>query len=425
MVEKKAYNRLKTTREIGQMVTQYYDDLNQAHQDGRLVAWCFGSPPSLILRAANIAYLWGNQYGAAASARGIEKGLHDVAEKEGYSRSVCSYFRSNMGTSLITRGAVAIEDANPYYMTPVPDFIVSLNPHCHNSLYWMDALRRQFNCPAFYFEIPHEWEYTGAEFQEAVAITLKQHRDFITFIEDISHRKFDWDLLTRLMVEAKEAGLARAAAMELSKNIPSPATYFDWLNSLAPVNLLAGAPGTAAVMQKMVTEIRERADNHEGAILNEKYRLYYDGLGPYPVLGQVSRGIAAMGANVVCGRYLNLGFFSDPDKFDPNHPLETMSAGLYSDYQLNWSFDHLVEGVCQLCREFAVDGLIFQVPKTCRSTSNREIELMEVVSRRLDLPVALMEGDQTDRSFYDVDRMFAEIETMLAAIDARRARVIS
>ena len=102
-----------------------------------------------------------------------------------------------------------------------------------------------------------------------------------------------------------------------------------------------------------------------------------------------------------------------------------MSAGLYGDYQLNWNFDHLVEGVCQLCQEFAVDGLIFQVPKTCRSTSNREIELMEVVSRRLDLPVALMEGDQTDRSFYDVDHMFAEIETMLAAIDARRARAIS
>jgi benzoyl-CoA reductase subunit B len=420
MEERKASNRLTTTREIGQMVSLHYDDLNRAHQEGRLVAWCFGSVPSLILRAANIAYLWGNQYGASASARGLEKELHDAADKAGYSRSLCSYCRSNIGVAMLIRGTATAPNPDPYYSIPAPDFLVSLNPHCHINMYWMDVLRRQFNCPVFYFQLPHEWERNETEMQESIGLTVREHQRFISFLEDITHRKFDWDSLKNLMIVAKKAGVARLEAMELCKNIPSPATYFDWLNSLAPVNLLAGASGTAEVMEKMKKEITERALKKEGAILNERYRLYYDGIGPYPVLGQASRKFAELGANVVCGRYVNLGFYSDPEKFDPNQPLETLSEGLCRDFQLNWNFDHMAERVIELCKEYRVDGLVFQITKTCRSTSNREIELMDAVSTTLDLPVAFMEGDQTDRSFYHMDHMFKEVETLLMAIDAKR-----
>ncbi len=45
---------------------------------------------------------------------------------------------------------------------------------------------------------------------------------------------------------------------------------------------------------------------------------------------------------------------------------------------------------------------------------------MDVVSSKLDLPVAFMEGDQTDRSFYHMDHMFKEVEALLMAIDAKR-----
>lgn len=420
MAEKKAFNPLKTTREIRPMVTQYYDDLKRTHQEGRLVGWCFGFVPSLILRAANVAYLWGDQYSASAAARGLATGLHDVAESAGYSRSICSYCRANIGSTLLTRGAVPAENADPYYFTVIPDFVVSINPHCHTNMYWMDVLRRQFNCPAFYLQTPHEWERTEVETREAIALTVRQFRDFISFIEDLTHQPFDWDRFKELMIEAKKAGVSRHEGMELCRNIPSPATFFDWLNSLAPVNLLAGAPGTAELMEKIKTEIEERVARKEGAILDERYRLYWDGLGPYPMLGQVARKFTELGANVVCGRYVNLGFFSDPYKFDPEHPLETLAEGLHSDFQFNWNFDHLVEGVIKLCEDYSIDGLVFQIPKTCRSASNRAVELVDVVSRKLDLPVAFMEGDQTDRSFYDMGRMFTEVETLLEAIDAKR-----
>ena len=422
MAEKKLLNRLKATREIGPLVLEYYEDLTKAHQSGRLLAWCFGSVPSLILRAADIAYLWGNQYAAMATARGKEAELQRIAERAGYSRSLCSYCRSIIGNALILRGALPteFEDAEREYFPVAPDFVVSLNPHCHNNMLWTDAIRRQFNCPMFYFQIPHEWEHSDSEKREAIAWTVQQHRDFISFIEDISHAKFDWNRLTELMVEAKKAGVARYEAMQLCRNIPSPATYFDWLNSLAPVNLLAGAPGTAKVMETIKSEIAERVERKEGAVLHERYRLYYDGLGPYPIMGEVARRFAELGANVVCGRYVNLGFFNDADKFDPERPLETLSEGLLSDFQLNWNLDHMIEEVTKLCVDYAVDGLVFQVPKTCRSTSNREIELMDALSSALNLPVAFMEGDQTDRSFYDVDSMFEEVRTLLAAIDAKR-----
>jgi benzoyl-CoA reductase/2-hydroxyglutaryl-CoA dehydratase subunit BcrC/BadD/HgdB len=79
----------------------------------------------------------------------------------------------------------------------------------------------------------------------------------------------------------------------------------------------------------------------------------------------------------------------------------------------------MAERVIELCKEYRVDGLVFQITKTCRSTSNREMELLDMVSSTLDLPAVVMEGDQTDRSYYHMNDMFAQVEALLGAIDAR------
>ena len=422
MNNSKPLRRLAASRDIGPLVIEYYKELRKAKKRGRLVAWCFGSVPSLILRAADIEYLWGNQYAAMATARGIEDKLQDPARQHGFSDSLCSYCRSMLGNALQLKeeGSFEDQDVKEDYFPIAPDLVVSLNPHCHNNMLWADAIRRQFECPTFYFQIPHEWERGEWYLKEAKAWTVEQHKKFIELIEKLTGRKYPYERLKELMVEAKAAGIARYEAMQLCRNIPSPATYFDWLNSLAPVNLLAGVPGTAAVMEKIRAEIEMKVQKKEGAVVNEKYRLYYDGLGPYPVMGEVARRFAELGANVICGRYVHLGFFNDADKFDPDQPLETLSEGLLTDFQLNWALDHIIEEVCKLCEDYAIDGLVFQIPKTCRSTSNRQIELMEAVSSKLDLPVALMDGDQTDRSFYNVEEMFEEVRSLLRAIDARR-----
>lgn len=51
-------------------------------------------------------------------------------------------------------------------------------------------------------------------------------------------------------------------------------------------------------------------------------------LGPYLVMGQVARKLAELGANVVCGRYVHLGFFHDPEVFDLGYPMESLAEAI-------------------------------------------------------------------------------------------------
>ncbi len=45
-------------------------------------------------------------------------------------------------------------------------------------------------------------------------------------------------------------------------------------------------------------------------------------------MGQVARKPAELGANVVCGRYVHLGFFHDPEVFDPGYPMESLAEAI-------------------------------------------------------------------------------------------------
>jgi benzoyl-CoA reductase/2-hydroxyglutaryl-CoA dehydratase subunit BcrC/BadD/HgdB len=355
----KRTNRMRSVGRVGKAVDDFYADLREAGKRGEPVAFCDGFPlPFPILRAMDVSYLFGDAYSAMVAARHKEKKLQQVAEDRGFNVEICSYTRNAMGCALFPEEE--LPQADPIWQMPTPDFVVVTDPGCSMLVNWGDAERRNFNVPMFVIQLPHFWG--DEDEREAMEFTVRQLKELISFLEDNLHRRFDWDRFREIMANTKVATTLRKEAMELCKVTPSPATFFDWATALGGVNYMLGTPECIDLYQSIKDEVAQRVRDKEGAVIGEKYRLYWDGIVCWPKLGVVAEKLANLGATVVNGRYTHLGFYSLPEAIDPDKPLESLAANgmaLHANQNYDWLV-HRVSWPSDLpspgCPPASVDG---------------------------------------------------------------------
>lgn len=417
-MQAKRTNRLDSVTMVGRAMDAFFADLREAPAEGKQVAYCDGFPlPFPILRAMDIAYLFGDAYSAMIAARHKEKPLQEIAEDRGYIREVCSYTRNAMGSCLFPEEGR--EQAYPLWVMPKPDFIIATDPGCSMLVNWGDDERRRFKVPMFLIQIPHIWE--GDEAEYALQDVVRQLKECITFLEDMSGKKLDWDRLREIMVNVKRSTTLRCEAMQVCQAIPSPATFFDWAAGLGGVNYLLGKPECIEVYQQMKDEVSQRAARGEGAVTGEQFRLYWDGIMCWPKLGVLAEKFASLGACMVAGRYTHLGFYSAPEMIDPEKPLESLAANTVV-LHLNQNLDWLVDRVSELCQQYSIDGIVCHAHRTCRPFAAPQLQLMEGVSRKLGIPGVFFEADMADETFYSDAQVDTRIQALLESIAARRKR---
>ena len=416
-METKSTNRLKSAALVGKAVDAFYAELRRAPQEGKKVAFCDGYPlPFPILRAMDIAYMYGDAYSAMVAARHVEKRLQDIAEERGYLREVCSYTRNAMGCSLFPQEEATAE-TNPLWSMPRADFVVVADPGCSMLVNWGDDERRRFQVPMFVIQVPNLWE--DADFDDAVVETVRQLREFVSFLEDLTGKRLDWERLKGIMAMVKEASILRKDAMELCRVRPAPATFFDWAVSLGGINYLLGKPEGIEVYDKLRAEVKERAARKEGAVVGEKYRLYWDGIMCWPKLGVLADKFASLGACVVAGRYTHLGFYNEPEKIDPDRPLESMAANAVAAHP-NHNLEWLIESITRLCREYSIDALVFHATHTCRPLAAPQLQIADGVAQRLGIPATFFEADMADESFYSEAQVDTRIRALVESLAARK-----
>lgn len=399
------------------MIDAYYEEVKHAPQEGKQVCWWFGFPgfPAL-LEAMDIPQVQGEALGARLSARKEEKEPQALAEAEGFSREICAYARSTLGVAILAQRGVPPGLPEPGWLMPKPDFLLSLNA-CSTSANWYGELCRWFKVPGFHIELPYVWR--ESELKDLVTYTTRQFQECVSFIEEVTHRPFNWEKLWVTMTELQKAATLRKEAVELCKNVPAPASFFEWSISLGPVNIMAGRPGTAEYFAKLKKELTERVKNKTGCIASEKYRLYWDGIIAWNKVGWLAEKFAAFNASVVLGRYVHLGFFSEPELINPERPLESLAACTVRA-QFNRTAHWLTNNVAKLCQEYSLDGIIAHAHRTCRHIALYEPQIMEGVARKLGIPSVYFEGDIADESFYSDAEVDSKVKTLLELIEVRK-----
>jgi benzoyl-CoA reductase subunit B len=432
-------NRLSSTRNGGQMVKDYWERIFTARERGAHVVWYNGAALNPIFQAAGIEWCHGEAFGARLAAMHLEGPAQLAGEEYGYVNELCSYARTHLGCAVLTQrgagqeatGVVGLTDQETLASRlPKPDFFVNAYAGCSTGQQWDEISYRIFdkNLPIFKVSYPMLWGnkpdagyLRGQEWEDASRYVAKQLYELIEFIELQTGRKFDWDVLREAMHYIKRASELRLEAMAMCKTTPAPATYWDWIASIAPINFLPGNQDLVDYFAGMRDEIAQRRQDDVPALPNERYRLAFDGIMNWNKLGWLADKFASHDAAVMVGRYTHNSFWHEPQLIDEDDPI----LGMAQHYLLcpsNHSSKIMGELLLKECVDHEIDGVVFHATRTCRAFSNGQNVMSNMVQRELGIPTMFFEGDVADAAFYKDEMLEGRLEAMLEAIDVKRMK---
>jgi benzoyl-CoA reductase subunit B len=430
--EKRA-NKLKSTRIAGKLVNDYWETVWRAKEEGKLVCWYEGSAINPFLEAADICWVHGEAYSAMLAARHQEVRAQQAAEARGYMQELCSYARTHLGCAVSNQRLRSEEpgftpdDDDLSWKLPPPDMIISAYAYCSTGQQWDEMTSRIFGkkIPIFNVSLPWIWGskpdagyLRGQEWEETSAYVERQLYDMVKFIEEQTGKPYPWDRLRTMMADIRRASELRLEAIDLCTSTPAPASFFDWVVSIAPINNLP-VEGVVNYFEAVLDEVKTRVANGEGAVPKEKYRLFFDGIMNWNKVGWLAEKFARYDANVVVGRYTHMAFWQEPSLIDPKDPV----LGMAQNYLIcpnNHAAPILIDLIMDLCEKFQVDGMVIHASRTCRAFTNPQFLIAAEAQKRLGIPTSMFEGDVTDESFYKDELLNSRVEAMLEAIDSRR-----
>jgi benzoyl-CoA reductase subunit B len=415
----KKANKLNSASLIGQMMTASFADIKRQAAEGKKVVWANGLPVYVLARAADMPVLHCEGLVAGLSAKRLEKPFQDAAEAFGLLPDTCSYARSFIGAARITRGDYRLDPSmnQDLLLMPKPALYVNSAGGCGTGRPWGEAMATLFNVPVYHFEPRFLWH--ESDLKDSVADFVRQEQEFISLLEKITGKPYDWNRLKELLVEVKRAVTLRNEAMKLCQHIPSPASFFDWATNIAAVAHLIGLPGTGDLLQKTKEEVEQRIAQGVGAVPDEKYRLYWDGILTWGKIGILANKFAALDACVVAGAYTHLVWWPRPELIDPEKPLESIAYNC-CDVVLLRSYEHRIKVLSDFCREYSIDGLVVSETQTCRAFNSHAFMIMDGLARRLGIPAVTVGGDSCDARFYSDAQVDTRLQALIETIEARR-----
>jgi benzoyl-CoA reductase/2-hydroxyglutaryl-CoA dehydratase subunit BcrC/BadD/HgdB len=432
-------NRLATTRVGGQMIADYWEDLFVAREQGKKIVWYNGGALNPMFQAAGLAWCHGEAFAARLAAQRLEGPAQLAGAEYGYNAELCSYSRTHLGCAVLTlqgteqpeTGVVGLHDrADLAARLPAPDFFVNNYAGCSTGQQWDEVSFRVFGKQVPIFNVSHPFLWgnkpdagylVGEEWESASRYVRDQLVELISFLEARTGRPFDHDTLAESMTYIRRAAELRREGLDLCRATPAPATFWDWIACVAPINFLPGNQALVDYFQGVKDEISGRLAAGVSGVQDERYRLYFDGIMNWNKLGFLARKFADHGAAVVAGRYIQNAFWQEPQLIDTSDPL----LGMAQHYLLcptnhgNRTLEHLT---LRDCRDYDVDGVVFHSTRTCRAFTGPQRLLAKAARDQLGIPSIFFEGDVADAAFYKEGILESRLVAMLEAVDIARER---
>ncbi|MFW9811019.1 MAG: 2-hydroxyacyl-CoA dehydratase subunit D [Candidatus Thorarchaeota archaeon] len=396
--EEKPYRRLETQSLLQQIAFRHGLEAMEASENGNL-AWVTSGFPVEIPIAMDLGVVYPEQAGAIIGAQKIGPEVSNIAEDLGYSQELCSYARVSIGST-------EKPEEVPMGSLPTPQILLACNNICGTVLKWYDAISEMTGAPVFLLDtppidkqqLPHNQEYVRRGVERLIEFigshfnrTLEENR--IRVVADLSSKA------TRLWIRALEA----------CKTKPSPLNCADRFLTMAPVVSSRGTEHCVEFYESFVAEVEERVKNGIGAIRDEKVRLLWDNIPPWHTLRffniLASRGVvfpADTYTHAWTGNMVGVNTSSIIDQV-----VET-----YSRVYLNMGLDAKIDKMCQLIKDYDLDGFVMFSVRSCKRYSLGQLVSKEIVTERTGVPGVIIEGDMVDSRVYNA----AQIETRVDAL---------
>jgi len=394
---------IKSVKLLKALMKSYFQGIGQKP----LVAWCTSVGPAEILRAFGFEVFFPENHGALLGATKTAETYINYAVKKGYSPHICSYTTADIGSYLA--GTTPLQSHYEIPGIPKPSLIVYNTNQCREVQDWFNFYGDVFECPVVGIYPPR---YLDEITKEDVHQVVAQFNKLIKVCEDVSGKKFDAEKLSETVKLSKDATCLWQEVLQTAQHKPSPITFFDGVILMAPIVVLRGTEEAKNFYQILLNELKEKIKNNEGAIPDEKVRLFWDGMPLWGRLRVLADVFAENHAAIVASTYCNSWIFTD---FDEKNPLESMALA-YTEIFINRSENIKTKMLLQWAKDYDVHGMIFHDTKTCFNNSNAKFGLPQKMREKYNIPTLIIEGDLCDMRLFSEAQSITKIETFIEQI---------
>jgi len=367
-------------------VKRFYEEAHRAKAEKRPVAWVASTFPVEALQAMDVVPVWPENYASVCAARQVSVELCERAEREGFSRDLCSYSRCVLGSMF------GYEKELPEGGLPKPDFLVTTTCACDTHLKWFQVASRLYKAPLFLLDVPYNvGGGDSARLDKAhVEYYVSQLEELFAFLEKQTDTKLDMDRFRETLALSGRTSNLWTEIQDCRKTVPSPMDARDAFSAVFFMLCMPGSQIAVDFYTQLRDELRERARNKIGVVEDERFRLVWDNLPLWYNL-RVFEYLNSLGAVVVAEVFSRTWTGS----LDPSSPFESL-ARKYLPNMANSTIQRRIDIISSLVKDFHVNGVILPTNWGCRMMSIGETIVRDVVYKKLGVQSLVLEVDPSD-----------------------------
>lgn len=233
---------------------EYWDHIRDAQKNGKKLIFFGGAAPIELIYAFDAVPFFLDMMPTRIACNVEVTSVYvDEAEKHVPS-SVCGLDKVELGIAL--RGDYGLK----------PDAFVYCSVPCDSARVCHPAIDKILDVPSFRLDIPFRRDDRGYKY------LAKQYEGFITFMEEVTGKKMDWDKFAEVAKISNQTTelMHKIADLRKLKPCPLPGRLLVLNEMMMGMN---GHPAMLKYMQKQYDVGKAMADKGLGAIKEEKYRV--------------------------------------------------------------------------------------------------------------------------------------------------------
>ena len=410
--KKRLIKKLKTAAEVSQFMADYYKELDQASRSGDpKIAWCTSVGPAEILRAMGFLVYFPETHSAMLGATRMATDLIPEANALGYSPDICSYLTADIGAFL--RGTTPLTNIYKIDSIPKPDVLVFNTNQCRDVQDWFSWYGDKFKAPVLGI---YTHRNVGDVTEAHITSVAKQMQALTEPLEQISGKAFDPAELQRVVKLSRQCSDIWKKILDTAGAVPAPLTFFDGTTLMGPAVVGRGTQKALDVYKNVLAELEERIQSGDGAVNQERFRIYWDGM---PVWGRLSahaKLFAGLNANVLASTYCNSWIFS---ALDPADAFNSM-AKAYTELFIVRSDQAKEAYIRKMLNFFKVDGIIYHDSKTCPNNTNCRYGMPQRLENVTGVPSLTIHGDLNDLRLVSDEQTKTNVEAFIEQLEERQ-----
>ncbi|MFX0031092.1 MAG: 2-hydroxyacyl-CoA dehydratase subunit D [Candidatus Hodarchaeota archaeon] len=409
---------LDATQGLKNVMGRHFLAIEQAYRDGKPTAWATSGAPVEMLYAMDVQPILPENSATISAAQKFSQNFIEIAEQEGYSYDLCSYFKTNVG-AVVSNADMAKGG------TRKPTFMLSADVICDTHVNWFEVQAERFGVPHYTIDVPHVVSnLTNRQYNYFKKYIVEQLYEFLDFMQEVTGHEYSEKKTLEVTQNSWDLSMIWQDIYELRKNVPCPISTRDTFGGLFPLFTMPGLKAPIKLYKRMYQEAKQRVDNGIGALENEEFRLLFEGIPFWYNLKYFSM-LERYGAIIVYEPYTYaFSKYMNPKVTKEmvfNEPIEAMSELMLSFWYI-YDLQTRISKFEETVREWKIDGVLLHNNMSCRPNSCGLYDLKRHLMDDYDIPCLIIDADMNDPRKLNAEQVTNQIESFIELLKARRKR---